>query len=227
MNIKILKRTKTYIIVHKPHGLVVYADSKEDQKISCQVLVEKQIAQKVIPVHRIDKQTCGVLIYALNQQKANQLTSMFKSKKIEKSYLAFCHGEAPLKAKIDFPLKKHKQKVTEIAVTDIENKQTIEITARDEQRKYSLVEANPQTGRYHQVRRHLKMMKCPIVGDPQYGNSWNNDFFKEKYGINRTLLSAISISFVDLETKEKVSVTTRPDPDFSNLLNKLNIKANL
>jgi tRNA pseudouridine65 synthase len=227
MNIKILKKTKTYVIVHKPHGLVVYADTREDHKISCQALVEKQIAQKIIPVHRIDKQTCGVLIYALNQQKANQLTSMFKSKKIEKSYLAFCHGEAPEKARLDFPLRKHKEKVTELALTEIKNKQTIEITARGEKRKYSLVEACPQTGRYHQVRRHLKMMKCPIVGDPQYGNSWNNDFFKEEYGIHRTLLSAISISFVDPETKEKISVTTKPDPDFSNLLNKLNIKVNL
>lgn len=227
MNIKVLKRTKTYIIVHKPHGLVVYADSKEDQKISCQNFIEKQIAQKVIPVHRIDKQTCGILMYALTQQKANQLTSMFKDKKIAKAYLALCHGEVPQKIKVDFPLKKHKQKVTEIAITEVENKQTIEITARDEQRKYSLVEAIPQTGRYHQIRRHLKMMKCPIVGDPVYGNSWNNDFFKEKYGINRTLLSAISISFVDPETKEKVMITTKPDPDFANLLNKLNIKANL
>lgn len=206
---------------------MVYADSKEDQKISCQVFVEKQLAQKVIPVHRIDKQTCGVLIYALNQQKANQLTSMFKEKRIEKSYLALCHGETPKKARADFPLKKHKQKITENAVTDIETLETIEITAKNEQRKYSLLEAIPQTGRFHQIRRHLKMMKCPIVGDSLYGNSWNNDFFKEKYGIDRTLLSAISISFVDPETKEKVFVKTKPDSDFLNLLNKLNIKATL
>jgi tRNA pseudouridine65 synthase len=224
MNIKILKKTKSYIVVHKPSGLVVYADSKEDQKISCQSLLERQIAQKIIPVHRIDKSTCGVLLYALNQQKANQLTDLFKNKKVEKSYLAFCHGEPPEKSRVDFPLKKHKQKVTETALTEVINKQTIEIQARDEMRKYSLVEAVPQTGRYHQIRRHLKMMKCPIVGDTVYGNSWNNDFFKEKYNINRALLSATSISFVDPETKEKVFVQTKPDPDFLNLLNKLHLK---
>lgn len=223
MTIKVLKKTKTYVIVHKPAGYVVYADSKEDQKISCQVLLEKQLSQKVIPVHRLDKTTCGVLLFALNQQKANQLTTLFKTKKVEKSYLAFCHGEAPEKTRVDFPLKKHKQKVTETAVTDVVSKQTIEITARGEQRKYSLVEAIPQTGRYHQIRRHLKMMKCPIVGDPVYGNSWNNEYFKENYKINRTLLSAISISFVDPETKERVSVETKPDSDFLNLLNKLGI----
>lgn len=225
MTIKVLKKTKSYIIVHKPAGLVVYADSREDQNISCQVLVEKQIAQKIIPVHRIDKTTCGVLLYAIGQQKANQLTEMFKNKKVEKDYLAFCHGEVPAKSRVDFPLKKHKQKVTETALTEVINLQTIDLQARNENRKYSLVQAIPQTGRYHQVRRHLKMIKCPIVGDPTYGNSWNNDFFKEKYNINRTLLSAISISFIDPETKEKVSVQTKPDPDFLNLLNKLNLKA--
>ena len=224
MTLKILKKTKSYIVVHKPAGLVVYADSKEDQNISCQNILEKQIAQKVIPVHRIDKSTCGVLMYALNQQKANALTTLFKNKKVDKSYLAFCHGEAPAKTRADFPLKKHKQKVTETALTEIINKQTIEITARDEKRKYSLVVAKPETGRYHQVRRHLKMMKCPIVGDSVYGNSWNNDFFKEKYNINRALLSAISIQFVDPETKEKVFIETRPDYDFLNLLNKLGLK---
>lgn len=227
MSLKVLKKTKSYVIVHKPAGFVVYADSKDDHKISCQVMLEKQLSQKVIPVHRIDKTTCGVLIYALNQQMANQLTTLFKTKKVEKSYLAFCHGEVPAKSRVDFPLKKHKQKVTETAVTDVLNLETIEITARDEQRKYSLVEAIPQTGRYHQIRRHLKMMKCPIVGDVTYGNSWNNDFFKEKYKINRALLSAISISFVDPISKEKVLVRTKPDPDFSNLLNKLGIKATI
>ena len=227
MEIKILKKTKTYIIVHKPAGYVVYADSKEDQKISCQTWIEKQLGQSVFPIHRIDKPTCGVLLYALNQKKANQLADLFKAKRVEKKYLAFCHGEAPLKSKIDLPLKKHKQKVSENAVTDIVNLQTIDITARDESRKYSLVEAFPQTGRYHQIRRHLKMIKCPIVGDPTYGNSWNNDFFKEKYKIDRTLLSAVSISFVDPENKEKVFVKTKPDPDFSNLLNKLGINVNL
>lgn len=225
MNIKVLKKTKTYVIVHKPAGFVVYSDSKEDNKISCQVFLEKQLSQKVIPVHRIDKPTCGVLIYALNQQKAAQLGELFKKKKVEKSYLAFCHGEFREKAKIDFPLKKHKQKITENAHTDVENKKTVEIDARGEMRKYSLVEAIPQTGRYHQIRRHLKMMKCPIVGDPTYGNSWNNEFFLEKFNIKRTLLSAISISFVDPENKEKVFVETKPDPDFLNLLNKLGISS--
>ncbi|MES2768334.1 MAG: pseudouridine synthase [Bdellovibrionota bacterium] len=227
MNIKILKKAKTYIIVHKPAGYVVYSDSKEDNKISCQVLLEKQLSQKIYPVHRIDKPTCGVLIYALTQQKANQLSTLFKTKRVDKTYLAFCHGEMVAKARADFPLKKHKEKLTELAATNLLNLETIEIDAKNEKRKYSLVEAIPETGRYHQIRRHLKMMKCPIVGDPVYGNSWNNDFFKEKYNINRTLLSAVSISFVDPETKEKVFVKTAPDQDFSNLLNKLGIKVNI
>lgn len=227
MNIKVLKKTKSYVIVHKPAGMVVYADSKENERISCQKTLERQLSQKVIPIHRIDKTTCGVLMFALNQQKANQLTTLFKAKKVEKSYLAFCHGEFPEKVRIDFPLKKHKQKMTETAITDARNVVTVELTARGEQRKYTLVEVIPQTGRYHQIRRHLKMMKCPIVGDMTYGNSWNNDFFKEKYNIQRALLSAVAISFVDPETKEKVFVQTKPDPDFLNLLNKLHIKANI
>src|SRR5690606_9256614 len=108
-----------YCIVHKPAGTVVYADTKADHKISAQLQLQHQLGQKVFPIHRIDKSTCGVLIYAFNQQKANQLAALFKEKKVEKSYIAFVHGQAPANMRIDHPLKKHKQKLTELAVTNI------------------------------------------------------------------------------------------------------------
>ncbi len=224
---KILKKTKTYCIVHKPAGMVVYADTKADQKVSAQFHLQQQLGQKVFPIHRIDKSTCGVLIYAFNQQKANQLATLFKEKKVEKTYLAFVHGQAPEELRVDQPLKKHKQKLTEVAVTNISTLESIEMIARGETRHYSLVKASPETGRYHQIRRHLKMIKCPIVGDQTYGNSWNNDYFQSEYGIDRALLCAISIAFVDPQTKENVLVTTKPDMDFSNLLNKLGLKASI
>lgn len=224
---KVLKRTKTYCIVHKPAGMVVYADTPADQKFSVQLELQQQLAQKVYPVHRIDKSTCGVLVFALTQAKASQLATLFKEKKVEKSYIAFVHGEAPESTRIDLPLKRHKQKLTEIAVTNLTTLSRVEILARGEKRHYSLVRATPETGRYHQIRRHLKMIKCPIVGDVTYGNSWNNDYFKSEFGIERALLCANSLSFVDLETRERVTVTTEPDKDFANLLNKLKLKASI
>jgi tRNA pseudouridine65 synthase len=83
-----------------------------------------------------------------------------------------------------------------------------------EDRVYSLVKLDPKTGRYHQLRRHMKFLGHPIVGDPIYGNTWNNRVFAEQYKIARTLLSANTLAFPDRAQEKMVKVVTKPDADF-------------
>lgn len=225
MKIKILLKTSQYVVVHKPHGLVVYADSKKDEAISLQNILQEQLGYRVIPIHRLDKTTCGVILYALNPQSAARLKQMFQKKQIKKKYIALCHGEIQDNLKIDKPLKKHKLPGTEQAVTAIQKLAQVSLNLCHEERLYSLVECSPETGRYHQIRRHLKSAGHPIVGDPLYGNSWNNKAFFEQFQIERTLLSAVFVSFQDPWSKKEIKIRTQPDFDFANLLNKLSLKA--
>jgi tRNA pseudouridine65 synthase len=214
MKLKILTQSKDYVVIHKPSGLVTYADSKEQENISAKALVERQLKRKVFPVHRIDKDTCGVLAFAFTPAMAQNLTALFRTRTVKKQYLALAHGLVAEKGVIDEPLEKNKEKTKEPAVTDFVRLASVSVEWEGEKRQYSLVKLDPKTGRYHQIRRHLRFIGHPIVGDPEYGNGWDNRIFGEKFGIKRTLLSAVHLAFPDRAQEKMVRVNTRPDPDF-------------
>jgi tRNA pseudouridine65 synthase len=214
VRLKILAQGKAYVVIHKPSGLVTYADSKEQEKISAKALFEAQTKRKVFPVHRIDKDTCGVLTFAYSAAGAQMMTALFRSRTVKKQYLALVHGEAPEKGLITEPLEKNKSKVKEDAETEFVRLFTTSVEWDGELRHYSLVRCEPRTGRYHQIRRHLRFIGCPIVGDPQYGNGWDNRAFLARYKVERTLLCASFLSFPDREAQKMVRVVTKPDADF-------------
>lgn len=214
MKLKILLQSKDYVVIHKPSGLVTYADSREQENISAKALLEKQLKRKVFPVHRIDKDTCGLLSFAFTPAMAQNLTALFRTRTVKKQYLALAHGLVPEKGVIDEPLEKNKEKVKEAAVTDYVRLAKVEVEWEGEKREYSLVKLDPKTGRYHQIRRHLRFIGHPIVGDPEYGNGWDKRVFAEKFGIKRTLLSAVHLAFPDRAQEKMVRINTRPDPDF-------------
>ncbi len=215
--LKTLYQTKDFFIVHKPSGLVVYADSPEMKKFCCKTMLEQQTKKKLYPVHRLDRDTCGVLAYAFSGAMAARLTELFRSRAVRKQYLAIVHGEIAAKGVIDRPLSKNKEKTTQPARTDFFRLGVKEILVGEEKRFYSLVRIEPKTGRYHQIRRHLRMIEHPIVGDPEYGNQWDARYFEKHFGISRTLLSATDLIFPDLQKGLPVHVHTKPDGDFLKL----------
>ncbi len=220
---KVLVQSKKYVLVHKPSGFVTYADSKEMEPKSAKSLLEKQLKRKLFPVHRIDKDTCGILAFAFDARTAQELTALFRTRVVKKQYFALVHGETKEKFTVDQPLEKNKEKTVEPALTDFVRLFTVEKEVEGEMRAYSLVKCDPKTGRYHQIRRHLRMAGHPIIGDPQYGNGWENRAF-EKMGVKRTLLCASSLQFPDREQEKMVKVSTRPDVDFLKALEFLGIK---
>jgi tRNA pseudouridine65 synthase len=206
------------VVVHKPSGLVTYADSREQEKISAKAQLEKQLKRPLFPVHRIDKDTCGVLAFAFHPNMAKELTALFRSRTVKKQYLAIVHGEIPGRGTIDEPLERNKEKTKEAALTEYTRLEETRVTWEGEERIYSLVKLDPKTGRYHQLRRHLRFIGHPIIGDPQYGNAWDNRVFEEKFGVKRTLLSATSLNFPDRAQQRMVRVKTRPDGDFEKVM---------
>lgn len=209
-----LLQAREYVCIHKPSGLVTYSDSPEQDRISAKANLERQTKRKIFPVHRIDKDTCGILTFALTPVAAKNLTALFRTRTVKKQYLAVVHGLPAAKGVIDEPLEKNKSKEKEASITDFVRVATIDVEWDGEKRQYSLVKCEPRTGRYHQIRRHLRMIGCPIVGDPEYGNGWDNRAFKERFGVERTLLSAVSLAFPDREKQAMVRVSTKPDVDF-------------
>lgn len=214
MKFKVLEQKKDFVAVHKPAGFVTYADSPNQKKISAQMVAEHQLKKKLFPVHRIDKDTCGILVFAAGPLPAKNFTALFRTRAVKKKYLAIVHGLPEVKGVITQPLERHKSKETESAETEFQRLATTEVEWLGEKRQYSLLRCEPRTGRYHQIRRHLRFLGCPIIGDPEHGNSWDNERFAEKFKIARTLLSATYLAFPDRAAERMVRLQSRPDEDF-------------
>ncbi len=224
MKIRIVYRSKDFVVVHKPAGAVVYADRPEDQGKSVADHLAKQSGKKVFPVHRLDKPTCGLLAVALSPQAAHRWTEIFRGRAVRKMYLAVVHGVPPVDGVVDVPLPRNKDKVMEAAKTHFKRLATCEIEVAGERRSYSLVRCEPRTGRYHQIRRHLKAWGHPILGDEDYGNSWDNREMGKAFGVKRCLLSATNLWFRDPFSGEAVALKDDPDRDFQSLANALGWK---
>lgn len=217
MKLRIIAQEKNWIAVHKPSGLVTYSDGSAPGK-GAKEFLEAQIKRKLFPVHRIDKDTDGILVFASSDATARELTALFRSRTVKKAYLAVVHGKPPEKGVIDEPLEKNKSKEKEPAITEFTRLATAEVEWDGEKRSYSLVRCEMKTGRFHQIRRHMRAVGHPLCGDPEYGNGWDNRAFKERFKIERTLLSAVSVAFPDRGAQKMVRLKTSPDPDFLGVL---------
>ena len=220
MKLKIIAQEKNWIAVHKPSGLVTYTDGprRPGDPPGAKEALEKQIKRKVFPVHRIDKDTCGLLVFALADATARELTALFRSRTVRKQYLAIVHGTPPEKGVIDEPLEKNKSREKEPAITEFTRLATAHVEWDGEQRSYSLVRCEMKTGRFHQIRRHMRAIGHPLCGDPEHGNGWDNRAFRERFKIERTLLSAVSVAFPDRAAQKMVRLKTTPDGDFLKVL---------
>ncbi|MCM0605176.1 MAG: RluA family pseudouridine synthase [Xanthomonadaceae bacterium] len=202
MSLKYLYRDKDLIAVHKPAGSVVYRDGSHENVLVLQDHLKEQVARSIFPVHRLDKGTCGVILFALNAEAAAFFQKLFAGRGIKKYYIALVEGAIPKQGKISEPLMGNKDKIKKPAVTVFERLKVGKIKGKE----VSLVELRPETGRYHQIRRHLKFLGHPILGDTQYGGSTDI--------ANRTMLSAVCIELTIPKTGKKLVIETQPDQDF-------------
>jgi tRNA pseudouridine65 synthase len=179
----ILFRDESLIAVDKPAGLAVHRGWAREHDVAM-VRLRDQIGAHVFPVHRLDRATSGVLLFALSAETAARVCQAFAAGTTEKTYLALVRGVPPAEILVDHPLPPgedtHAPRVSA---------QTL-IVLREVFGRYSLVEARPLTGRLHQVRRHLKHISCPLIGDVNYGKGEHNRLFRERHGLHRLFLHA-------------------------------------
>ena len=198
----IVEDNENFCVINKPYGLAVQGGSKIKKNL-VDLIAENKIFLNSKPfiVHRIDKETSGILIIAKNRKYAQLFTSLFRIRKIHKSYLSICHGKIEkVKGIFDSYLIRYDKdrKISEHAITNYK--------VLDKNNNSTLLNLNPITGRKHQIRKQLFSIGFPVIGDSKY------NFSKNKINKNNNLmLHAYSIKFIINEKKYTYTVNV---PDY-------------
>lgn len=232
--LEILYEDADIIAINKPAGLLTHPSwlaSKGTPNLAS-IVKEYLQGEPVHTVHRLDRATSGVILIAKNKSSAQQLSQDFAEKRVTKTYQCVVRGYAPDQGVIDHSLiYKHDKKAEPFAKLDQQAQTAIThfkclaqvqlpiSVGKWPTARYSLVEAQPQTGRKHQLRRHFKHILCPIVGDTNYGEGRHNRLFKEHFNIQRLLLMAVTIEFNHPKTGLRMIVDAPLSVEIADLFN--------
>jgi tRNA pseudouridine65 synthase len=225
--LEIIYQDAHFVAINKPSGLLVHRSflDKRETRFAMQMLRD-QLGQHVFPVHRLDRPTSGVLLFALSSEDARAMNQLFIDGTIQKRYIALTRGFAPESVVLDKPLKEELDKIADKfadqnkapqeAITEFRclHQAALPIPlGKFPTVRYSLVECFPKTGRKHQIRRHLKHLAHPIIGDVNHGDNTQNHFFYEHFQLQRLMLFATTLSFVHPYTNEPICIRANLGPE--------------
>lgn len=230
--LEILYQDDFIVAINKPSGLLVHKSMIDRGEVYFAMkILRDQIGCYVYPIHRLDKPTSGVLLFALDKESARIMSEQFKAHTIQKKYIAIVRGycdedgviEHPLKEKLDKIADKDakKDKEAQEAVTHYRRIACVEIpyaVGRYEKTRYSLVEVLPKTGRKHQIRRHMKHISHHILGDTKYGRGEHNKLIRKEFHCHRLLLHASSLEVTHPYTQKRLIFEADVDDTFNSLL---------
>jgi len=216
----ILYQDEFFVAVDKPPGLFVHRSYMDRDEIYFALqLVRDQIGQYVYPLHRLDRPTSGVLLFALTKEVASAMGQAFTNNDIQKTYYALTRGHLTANGLVDYALKEkldklgdknvNRNKEPQQALTAYQSLHTASLPialGKFPSVRYSLIKLMPKTGRRHQIRRHLAHLRHPIIGDINYGDNKQNPFFIEHFGFKRLMLIAKSLTFTHPVSKEEISI---------------------
>ncbi|MFT4928806.1 MAG: tRNA pseudouridine65 synthase [Phenylobacterium sp.] len=231
--LKIIYQDEYLVAIDKPAGLLVHRSmiDRHETQFALQ-MVRDQIGQHVFPVHRLDRPTSGVLLFALNADIARIIGETFAAGQMEKSYYAIVRGfvgndagdDEGCELIIDYPLKEildkksdkkaRQDKEAQQAVTHLRTMATAQLpypVGRYESVRYSLLELMPKTGRKHQLRRHMAHIRHPILGDTTHGDGKQNAFFFDHFQLRRLMLIAGSLTLPHPVSQVKLTLKTEFD----------------
>lgn len=229
--LNILYRDAQLIAIDKPSGLLVHRSliDRHETRFAIQLLRD-QIGQRVYPLHRLDKPTSGVLMFALSEDAARRMGRLFESAAVHKTYLAVVRGYTEEQARIDYPLREEHDRMTDAladadkpvqpAITDYRRLVTLELQVSDGRHptsRYSLLAVTPHTGRKHQIRRHMKHIFHPVIGDTTHGDGRHNRIFREHLHCQRLLLMAFELRFTHPDSGAEVRIRAPLDAGFARI----------
>jgi tRNA pseudouridine65 synthase len=202
-DLPVLYQDGVLLAVAKPAGLAVHRGAARDRTVALQ-LVRDRAGRHVHAVHRLDRATSGVLLFALDPGTARRLQEQMEAGSVAKRYLALVRGVPPESGVIDHPISRDLDGPRVPALTEFRRLATFE--------RYALVEARPRTGRRHQIRRHFKHLSHPLIGDVRYGKGEHNRLFRDRFGLHRLALHALALAFDHPETGEALRLVA-PVPE--------------
>ena len=199
--LRVLYRDEDLVAIDKPAGLLVHPSALDAHaQQSALQLLRDQLGERLWPLHRLDKATSGVLLFARNAEAARRWGMAFEAGGVRKCYLALVRGWPAERGEIDYPLARDPElpsagQARLPAVTRFERLATFEwpftVDARHPGSRYALLQVEPLTGRRHQIRRHFKHIAQPLVGDTTHGKGAHNRAVAAWLGIDRLWLHAL------------------------------------
>ena len=231
--IDIIYEDEFLVAINKEAGLLVHRSwlDKDETRFAMQ-LTRDAVGCHVFPVHRLDKPTSGVLLFAKSSAVARTLTEAFTEHNVTKQYLAVVRGFMPEQGTVDYALSfKHDaiadkfanlDKPPQEAVTHWQSLAQIElpfsVSKKHDTSRYSLMRLMPETGRKHQLRRHMRHLFHHIVGDTSHGDGRHNRFFRTQYSCARMLLHAQILALSHPVTGEPLLLKAELDDQWLNIL---------
>jgi tRNA pseudouridine65 synthase len=218
-SLEIIYETEDLIAINKPHGLLVHRSrmAADVQEFALQILRD-QIGQPVWPAHRLDRKTSGVLLFTKRKAVNSVIQTIFQERQIKKVYKALVRGHMDEKGTIDYALSHEsapKEAVTNYSL--IENFEIELKTTKFPTSRYSLIKVEPETGRFHQIRKHMKHISHPILGDRPHGCNKQNRIWLAKFGLEKMLLHAESLEF-EYPEGNKVKIEAGMSEEFKRVL---------
>ena len=181
----ILHRDPRCVVVDKPSGVATHRGWADDDDALLQQ-VRDAVGAYVYPIHRLDRGASGCVLFALDKEAARAFTDAWMARTADKRYLAITRGHPAEHVVLDHPVLREERGGDRVdAITEIWRRETFG--------RYALVEARPITGRLHQIRRHLKHLACPLIGDVRYGKGEHNRLWRDQHGLHRLALHCISL----------------------------------
>jgi 23S rRNA pseudouridine1911/1915/1917 synthase len=236
-DVPVLYEDNDVFVVNKPYGMIVHP--VEGANIMTGTLVNA-VLEKIKKdqfdglrpgiVHRIDKDTSGLLVIAKNRKAYDDMVSQFKNRTVKKYYLALVYGilkypegiiESPIKRAV---VNRKKMCVSsensgKNAVSVYKTLRTFNV--RNGKHRCSLLEIQIKTGRTHQIRVHMSSIGHPVIGDVVYGNRKINNYFEHKFNLHRQFLHAYKVNFISPATKKEVSIEEGLPVDLENVITQI------
>lgn len=212
MNIEILYEDDDYIAVNKPAPMLVHRTPGDKDTINLLKCVKEQTGHYLYPIHRLDKQVSGVIIFGLNPQAVRNIQAQWHTDDVKKEYYALVKGKIEKEGEFNFALH-DENKVAKEALTLYK---PIELFP-----DATLVDIEIKTGRYHQIRRHFSRRMQQVIGDRRYGKKINNDFYKERFGLQRLFLHSHTLSFTHPVSHKQIQIHAPLALDLQNVLEKI------
>lgn len=215
------------IVINKPAGLVVHPGAGNPDNTLLNGLLALQTDLENLPragiVHRLDKQTSGLLVIACNDKAYNSLVEQLQARTVERRYQAIAHGRMISGGTVNASVGRSRHDRKKMAVFDAGKPAVTHYRVLDRYRKHTLIECRLETGRTHQIRVHMQYISFALVGDPVYGKRLGipkgatTELSEQLHGFQRQALHAATLGFNHPQSNQWLSWSSSPPEDFEQL----------